>query len=60
VEEGKETKSILVNVDDKIVYAKMQNEVNLSRLYHNEKNEMEKLFHIKIQIKKNNGVALFN
>jgi hypothetical protein len=40
------------DVDGNIVCTSMQKEVNLSNLHHQEEKEMNKLFHIKIQVKK--------
>ena len=47
-------------MDEKIVCAEVQKEVNLSSLHHKEEKEITKLFHIKIQIKKTKVDALFD
>jgi hypothetical protein len=43
-----------------ILRESVQKEVNLSSLHHQEKKEMTKLFHIKIQVKKTKTDALFD
>ena len=47
-------------MDENIVYTSLYTEVNLSIFHHKEEKEMEKLFHIKIEIKKTNVDALFD
>jgi hypothetical protein len=51
---------VLSNVDENIIYKMVHKEVSPSRLHHKEGNEMPKLFHINIQIKKRNIYALFD
>jgi hypothetical protein len=46
-------------VDEKIVCTSMLKEVNLSSLHHQEENEMTKVFHINIWVKKAKIDALF-
>jgi len=40
-------------MDEKIVYKTMQKEVHLNSLHHKKEKEITKLFHVKIQFKKN-------
>lgn len=47
-------------MDEKILCIIVQKEVNLSSPHHKEEKEFTKLFHIKIQIKKNKVDALFD
>ena len=47
-------------VDENIFCAEVQKGVNLSSLHHKEEKEINKLFHIKIQIKKTRVYALFD
>ena len=47
-------------MDEKIVCAEVQKEVNLSSLQQQEEKEMTELFHIKIQVKKTKIDALFD
>jgi hypothetical protein len=48
------------NVYENIFHNSVKKEVNLSSLHHKEEKEMEKLFHIKIQVKNIKVDALFN
>ena len=48
------------DVDEKIVCTSVQKEVNLSSLQQQEEKEINKLFHIKIQVKKTKVDALFD
>jgi len=61
VDMGKEIESTS-DVDEKKIPHNtiVQKEVSLSSLRHKEEKEMTKLFHIKIQVKKNKVDALFN
>ena len=47
-------------MDENIFCAEVQKGVNLSSLHHKEEKEINKLFHIKIQIKKTRVYALFD
>ena len=49
-----------LDLDEKIICTSVQEEVNLSSLRQQEENEMTKLFHIKIQVKKTKIDALFD
>jgi len=48
------------NVDENIVSASVQKEVNLSSLPQQEEKETKKLFHIKIRVKKTKIDVLFD
>jgi hypothetical protein len=52
VEERKEMIESISDVDEKIVFPKIQEKVHLSSVHQKENKEMAKLFLIKIQIKK--------
>jgi hypothetical protein len=51
---------ISFDVDENIVYTSVQKEVNLISLHHQEVKDMDKRFHIKIQVKKTKIDALFD
>jgi hypothetical protein len=59
VEAREEIKGIL-DMDEKIVYKTMQNEVNFNNIHNNGEKEMMEFFHIKIEIKKNGVYTLLN
>jgi hypothetical protein len=49
-----------LDIDENIVQTKIKNDVSLSIIHSKEENEMSKLFHIKIWVKKTKVDALFD